>query len=200
MSAFDKPNDAAPTWPARGKNRLWIALLTAASLLFSLTFACATPFAALASLAAVNMRRRDAVILVGSVWLINQMVGYGLLHYPHTASSYTWGVAIGIAAFLALAAGSGVAHLSRQAGWAVTLMVVFAGALVAYEGALYATALLMGSGDGAFSATIVLHILKINMLAVAGLMALHRLGVEIGLVARHPHAFSPSPPMPLARN
>jgi hypothetical protein len=32
------------------------------------------------------------------VWLANQAIGFGLLHYPWTASSFGWGVTIGVAA------------------------------------------------------------------------------------------------------
>ena len=53
----------------------WIVFLTGASLAFSYVFACAAPFAALATLAALNLRRPDAFILTGLVWLANQAVG-----------------------------------------------------------------------------------------------------------------------------
>ena len=42
---------------------------------FSLVFACATPFVALVTLAALTMSRRDAFIVTGAVWLANQAVG-----------------------------------------------------------------------------------------------------------------------------
>ena len=45
----------------RGASALWVSLLTAASTTATLALACATPFPALAALAAVHMRRRDGV-------------------------------------------------------------------------------------------------------------------------------------------
>ena len=71
---------------------LWILLLTAASVFVTLGMACATPFAALATLAALHMSRRDGLALIGIAWLADQAVGYGLLGYPRTANSFAWGV------------------------------------------------------------------------------------------------------------
>ena len=48
----------------RGASALWVALLTAASTATTLALACATPFPALAALAAVHMRQRDGVALM----------------------------------------------------------------------------------------------------------------------------------------
>jgi hypothetical protein len=73
----------------------WIALLTIAAVAGSFIFACATPFPALATLAALHLHRRDAFILAGFVWIANQTIGCGFLHYPHTRDSFAWGIAIG---------------------------------------------------------------------------------------------------------
>ena len=76
----------------------WIALLTVATIAASLMFACATPFPALAVLAALHMNRRDAFALTAVIWGTNQIIGYGLLHYPQTWDSFAWGIAIGAGA------------------------------------------------------------------------------------------------------
>ena len=60
--------------PIDWRRPIWIALLVIASIAFSLGFACATPFAAFAAAAALTMNRRDAMLLVGLVWLANQGV------------------------------------------------------------------------------------------------------------------------------
>ena len=49
------------TLSTRGSATLWVVLLTAASLGTTWVLACMTPFAALAALAAVHLRRRDGV-------------------------------------------------------------------------------------------------------------------------------------------
>jgi hypothetical protein len=42
---------------------------------------------------AINMKRADAFTLAIVVRLVNQLVGYGILHYPQTPDSFAWGVA-----------------------------------------------------------------------------------------------------------
>jgi hypothetical protein len=94
----------------------WIAALSIAAVAGSLLFACTTPFAALATFAALYMQRRDAFMVTGITWLANQLVGFGFLHYPHTWTTAAWGIAIGVSALVAtaLAAGSHVfRHSSR---------------------------------------------------------------------------------------
>ena len=85
-----------------GRRRpIWIALLVAASVAFTLGFACATPFAAFATIAALTTPRRDALLLIGLFWLANQTVGFGVLDYPWTADCLAWGVGLGIVSVLA---------------------------------------------------------------------------------------------------
>lgn len=48
----------------------------------------------------VAVSRRDAVMLAAALWLTNQAVGFGLLHYRWTASTLAWGVALGGAAVI----------------------------------------------------------------------------------------------------
>ena len=80
----------------------WIALLVAASVAFTLGFACATPLAAFAAVAALTMTRRDALLLVGLVWLANQCVGFSVLHYPWTAECLAWGAGLGVIALFSV--------------------------------------------------------------------------------------------------
>lgn len=82
----------------RTASTLWILLLTAASTLTTWALACATPFPALAALAAVHMRRRDGITLMLIAWAASQIVGFGLLGYPHDPRTMGWAVALGTAA------------------------------------------------------------------------------------------------------
>src|SRR5690606_37460670 len=77
-----------------GTAALWVALLTAASSATTLALACATPFPALAALAAVHMRRRDGLALMLLAWAASQVVGFALLGYPRHGSTLAWGAAL----------------------------------------------------------------------------------------------------------
>jgi hypothetical protein len=97
------------------RHPLWLALLVSASVVFSLGLACAAPFTAFGAAAALTLSRRDALVLVMSVWLANQPVGFTLLHYPWTANAFAWGVALGVVAVLATLASQWVAKRSADA-------------------------------------------------------------------------------------
>jgi hypothetical protein len=165
--------------PAAGRRAAWVVLLAAAAALFSFALACATPFPALAALAALHLRRRDAVALVAVAWLANQVIGYGFLDYPRTWDSFAWGAVIGVAAIAALAAGAGAQRL-LSAGWAGTV-AAFLLAFAAYEAVLFAATAFLPAEEVAFAASTVLSLFKLNALAFAGLWLLQRAGERFGL-------------------
>ena len=78
-------------------SRWWSRGITA----FSFAAACATPFAALAAVAALTLSRGDAYRIAVAVWLADQIVGYAIHGYPRTLESVAWGATIGAAALLA---------------------------------------------------------------------------------------------------
>jgi hypothetical protein len=170
-----------------GKRIGWIALLTVATILGSFVFACATPFAALGAVAALNMRKRDAFALTGVNFAANQIVGFGFLHYPQTWDTYAWGAAIGIGAMVATAAAIGAASLLRSAlPWAVAAVATFAVAVGAYELSLYAATAVLPTEADAFSLQTVLYVVQVDGIAFAGLLVLQGIGQMIGLAAKPP--------------
>jgi hypothetical protein len=78
-----------------------LLLLTAACVLASLAFACATPFAAFAALAGAMLPLSAALPVVVAAWIINQAIGFGVLGYPVEMNTLLWGVSIGVAASIA---------------------------------------------------------------------------------------------------
>lgn len=163
--------------PASARTGAWIAVVIGASLAFSLALACATPFAALATLAGSRMASGPARATVASAWFANQLVGYLLLGYPRTWDSFAWGAAIGVAALLAAEAVIAIRPRSplRLAG-------AFLASFAVYELALFAATAVLPSGPGAFAPRVVAGIFATNLLALAGLLALHRLAVGTGLL------------------
>jgi hypothetical protein len=163
---------------------LWTAIVAGSSVLFSLALACATPFAAIAALAGTKMRPRAALALTGFAWLANQAVGYLVLGYPRTWDSFAWGAAIGLAALLATAAALALRERLRSA--VITIACGFVAAFLVYETVLFSASAVLPSGDEAFSLAVVAEILRINVLALAGLLILERLAVATGLLAAAP--------------
>jgi hypothetical protein len=156
----------------------WAAFLVAASAIGSLVFACATPFAALAAVAAMTLPLRLAVMTSAGVWLANQAVGYGLLAYPVDASSLSWGLALGIASIAAAAAASAVLARLGERPEAARWVASFAAALLVHQAILFATSLLLGSGEG-FTAAAVGGIATLNAIWTAGLALVFRAAVAL---------------------
>ena len=185
VAVNDAGRRSGPAVVENARRWLWIALVATASIVSSLALACAMPYAALATLAAVKMGRRDAVALVGVAWLASQVLGYGVLGYPRTFDSYAWGAGLGIASLVALAGAQFVSASLRRMPVAVGITMAFLGAFVVYEAALLGISFLLATDAEAFSARIVLWIFEVNAAAAVGLLALNRLGVRVGLVTSH---------------
>jgi len=146
------------------------ALLTVSCALASFAFACATPFAAFAVVAAAMLPLRPALLIVTGAWLVNQTIGFGALHYPTGASTIAWGFVIGAAALLSTAAASTVLRRLPQGRTPLMLAIAFAAAYAVYEFALLAATPVLG-GEGAFTAAIVARIGLTSTVWLAGLVA-----------------------------
>lgn len=187
QSTFQHDNEIprqGGAWPNGGRHALWLALLVASSIAFSLGFACAVPFAAFGAVTALTLSRRDALLLTGAAWLANQLVGFAILGYPWTASTFAWGVALGIVAVLATWASQLIVRRLDGHSLIVVLLAAFLGAFVVYEGGLFIVAATLLGGVEDFVPAIVIRILEINAAAFVGLLALNRLGAAIGLASK----------------
>jgi hypothetical protein len=148
-----------------------VGALVAASILFTVGFACAVPLAAFAAIAAVSFDRRKALIAIGAVWLVNQAWGFAFMHYPLHGETFAWGGALGAIAALCCET-AGVAH--RRLSAAVGLVAAFLSAFLVYEGALILIDLVIGQ-SAYFAPALVMRIFLINACAFGGLLALKTL-------------------------
>ena len=145
-------------------------LLVTASALASLAFACATPFAAFAVVVAAMLPVRPALLVVAAAWLVNQGIGFGLLHYPIDRNTILWGLAIGAAALIATVVATWILALVPRAAGAISLALSLIGAYAAYEIVLLAVTPFLG-GAGSFTTTIVARIGILSALWLLGLVA-----------------------------
>jgi hypothetical protein len=145
-------------------------LLTLSCALASFAFACATPFAAFAVVAAAMLPLRPALLVVTGAWLVNQSIGFGVLHYPIDGSTIAWGLVIGAAALLATIAASSILRMLPQGRTPLMLALALVAAYAVYELALLAATPFLG-GEGAFTAAIVTRIGLTSAVWLAGLVA-----------------------------
>ena len=168
--------------PSTARPLLWIALLTVATVLATGVFACAVPFAALAAVAALDSDRADGILLLGTIWLTNQVVGFGLLGYPLEAQAVAWGLAMGLGTLAAyFAAGACIAALMPYGAVAATGSALPL-AFLAYQAVLYAAGMLLPNGEGAFTYVVLAYVGLVEVVAYIVLLTAHRLAVSAGLL------------------
>lgn len=168
----------------QGGRTLWIALIAVSGIGLSLFFACVTPFAALATLAALHLRNGERWAVIGFVWLANQIVGFGIEGYPLTWDCAAWGLAIGLSSALAVLAALALST-TRPAPLAVSLP--FVGAFAAFEAGLYAAGRMLPASGDAFGLPVIRHVFWVNAAALCGLMVLYQvLSLVAGLAAAKP--------------
>jgi hypothetical protein len=159
----------------------WGGILTVVTVASTLAVACGTPFVALATLAALFLRRRDAFVLIAVNWLANQAIGFGLLHYPLNWDCYRGGINLGIAALLCTMTAMLAQGALRNAATTVRSIGAFSVAFVAYQGALF---LLSPAGSGAdFAVPVVLYIFYVNAVAFAALLLLQTAATALDFIA-----------------
>jgi len=160
--------------PSFMASSVWAAILTLAVILGSLALSCVAPLAALAVALTATLGLRASLGVMTLVWLVNQAIGFTLFHFPRTANSFWWGLAIGVAALLvvcvARAIMRGASRLNRWWRLCVTLVA----AIVVYELALFEAALILGGRD-MFTLPIVSQVALMNVAWLLAIIVLNEI-------------------------
>lgn len=167
---------------------VWLALLIAISAVITTVFTCVTPFAAFAVIAAVTVSRRDAVLLAVALWLTNQAVGFGVLHYPWTVSTIAWGIALGVAAVIGTLAALWTFRRLGSRPPLARSVAAFGVAFVLYQLVLFVVAVSWLGGTDMFMPGIVSQVLLINAVTLVGLFGLRQLVAGAALLIRRRRA------------
>ena len=165
--------------PDSGSSRqiMAVGILIAASLIFSFAFSCAIPLAALAAFAALKLKPREAVLSVGAVWLINQLIGFGCLNYPRTSECFAWGIGMGIAACAALIVAMQAARRFQEPDNTAATVTAFAGAFITFKAFIFGLGFALP--NGAFSWPIFAKIVIVNAATFPALLMLNYLSLTI---------------------
>jgi hypothetical protein len=130
---------------------------------------CVVPFSAIAAAAALYCGRKIGAGVVLVTWGVNQLLGFTLHGYPHTASTYAWGVAIGVASLVSFA----VAGALRRSA-AVAFVVAF----LTFEAVLMVFSIPLGDW-GAYAPRILAQLLLTNALWFAAIYGVTRYGLNL---------------------
>lgn len=162
---------------------IWIGTMATVSTVTSLVLACATPFPSLAALAAMNVSRRDGMVLMFVAWFAAQAVGFIVHGFPFEPASMVWPFALGTAAVGSLLA----AEFARQSMASTHALLraggAYVGAFAGFKLGILLWVSLLDHGWAAFSADIMLRQFVRYGAIFAGLAAvqyaLTRLGVRV---------------------
>lgn len=164
-----------PMTDVRWLGPLWIGALATFSAVLTATYTCIVPFAALSVGAAMMLSTRQALLCTAAVWLANQGAGFLVMSYPWTANAIGWGAAIGAAAILATLAVQWLARRLESVRPPARTVIAFIGAFVVYQSTLYAAAVSVLGGTGAFAPGIIAQVLIVNVVTLVGLWGLSQL-------------------------
>lgn len=162
---------------------LWVVLLTVASLLTTLVFACATPFPSLAALAAVHMTRRDGLALITAAWVVSQATGFCVMGYPWDVATALNGIAIGTGALASLLAASLADDRVAMRSTAGQLVIAYLTAFVGFKVGVALWAPVMAHAGAGFTPTVLVRQFLRYAAVLAGLHGLFRLLLAAGVPA-----------------
>lgn len=171
---------------------LWLGVLVAASAVLTTVYTCITPFAAFAVIAAATLSRRQALSCAVVVWLANQAVGFGVLNYPWTATTFAWGVAIGGAAVTGTLAAQWTVGRLESFRSSTRTIAAFGAAFALYQVTLYVVAVSVLGGTGAFAPRIIGQVLLVDSVTLVGLYGLNQLVAAAAFLRRRRAHTSPA--------
>ena len=173
------PAAADPLQPTSIANFTWMLILMMAVIGATLTLSCVTPFAALAVALAGTFGLRASLRIVTVVWLANQIVGFVFFHFPHTANTFLWGIAIGGAALVTTIVASVIMKYASSWAMPLRLGITLLVALGVFEISLLVAALLLG-GLETFRPAIIGQLAFVNVISLAGMVVLNEIVVALG--------------------
>lgn len=130
---------------------LWIGLMTLASTVTTLVLACATPFPALAALAALYARRTEGVILMIAAWAASQVIGFFMLDYRGDAGNLGWSVCLAGAAISGLFAARLVLRRLENAADLLRFAGAYVAAYIGFKAIVLMGAIILNDGWAAFT-------------------------------------------------
>lgn len=159
---------------------LWITLLTVASTVTTVVLACATPFPALAALAAVHMRPRDGIMLMLAAWAASQLVGFCILDYPRDANTIGWSIALATAAIGSVWVAYRLLDKTNAMAKPLQLIASYCAAFVAFKLVVLLWSFGLGGVATALDPIILVRQFARNGAILIGLLALYHALVAIG--------------------
>lgn len=173
------------TLSAPAARLFWLGAVLSVSAVTAFVLACATPYPALAALAAGRTRLRDGLLLLGAAWAISQIVGLLLGHSP--ASMLPWGPILLAGALLSMVVAQAVSSRAGELHALIGTALAYAAAFVAFKLVVFAGGFFVDAHQGAaFTVEVLIRQLVRNGAILAGLVVLHTALIAGGLTLSRP--------------
>ncbi len=160
--------------PSFMANFIWLLILVLAVVGVTVALSCVTPFAALAVALAGTVGLRASLRVLLAVWLANQVIGFGLFHFPRTLDTFLIGIAIGGAAVAGTIAAWAVLNRIRSRHLLLRLGVALLASFATYELALLPAVVFLGDLE-TFRPAILAELGFVNVVSLLGMIALNQL-------------------------
>ena len=151
---------------------IWMLILALAAVAATVALSCVTPFAALAVALAGTVGLRASLRVMIAVWLANQVIGFGLFHFPRTPDTFLMGIAIGGAAVMGTIAAWVILNRMRARPVLLRLGIALLGSFAVYELAMLVAVVFLGDLE-TFAPATVAQLGLINALSFVGMIALN---------------------------
>jgi hypothetical protein len=164
---------------ATNKARLvWMVMLTNAVIGAAFALSCVTPFAALAVALTGTVGLRASLRVVTIVWFANQLIGFVFFHFPLTANTFLWAVAIGMAALITTAVACAATKYTASAPVPVRLGVALLVSFAIYELTLLPAGIVLNGLD-TFQPSIVAQLAWINAASLVAMVVLNEVAAAL---------------------
>ncbi len=138
MTLYSTPapsSDLQRAWRSLADSRfLSLSLLGLGT--FSNVIYAHTPLVAFAVISGIALPRQRAIAVALLIWLVNQVIGFGIRDYPLEITAFTWGLIMGIGTLIVVAGASLRPRFSQSSwlghgGWVAIALV---GGFALYQG------------------------------------------------------------------
>jgi hypothetical protein len=139
------------------------------------------PLVAFAAIAGATLKPKRAVVAALSVWLINQIYGFGIRHYPQNAEAWGWGITMAMGTLL-------ITLLVSTRPWFnpisvkryyLELAIALVAGFALFEGLIMSLGFLL-TGSHIFTAEMLGRLLTKELLWAGGLAIVHAAVVGFG--------------------
>ncbi len=153
---------------------IWMAILTIAVIGATFALSCVTPFAALAVALAGTVGLRASLRAVTVVWFANQVIGFVFFHFPLTANTFLWAVAIGVAGLVTTTVVAVTMKYVASAPAPLRLGVALLVSFAVYELTLLPAGVFL-SGLDTFRPSIIAQLAWINAASLVAMIVLNEI-------------------------